>query len=552
MIEFDLANFEPKANNWLETNHRYDGNGVAKFASPVGIVSGTFTAMFDEFGNHSIETEYDSISCDPEYESNHIAFLFGAERQVLDGATTWSIGTPNNHCENLSITTEHGEYVSTGHVRVVGVNFGTQPTRVRFSVRQGKFETLNPQLPKYFVIPLFNFVAEVNSERLFGHHPLRIFPTPFVPDDLPQTEKLAATLRANRRNSVTGLKIGDSQCFIECLPDYDTRFAELKGGAQRRLTAVLVGEVGQNAVSTIADFVSWFPFEVLSALSFVSGTEVGWPWVEIRDSDGGLIRRLHGHAQVPTFHEGDALLDKFDRPGTGRFLTQYLSLPPERRSYLGVAMNHARLGSLGSHLRLYDILDHLIRALECLCREHGFVQQNLLGSLGTRTQERVKEITSQATTCIKQLIVEAQKTRNMNEYRVLATIQSRAANMGTTEKKFGLAVVDLIKHFALHDADIIDRSFAARPRADRLPDWATVITNYRNATIHEGYMDFEKKHDGSDVVRICRHLKDIITRIIFKECGYSGTYESVLRSGYGPQSIDWVTIDSESCVLGFQ
>src|SRR2546425_6024735 len=44
-------------------------------------------------------------------------------------------------------------------------------------------------------------------------------------------------------------------------------------------------------------FRSWFPFDILSALSFASGSEVGFPWIEIRDEEGALIRRLHGGAR---------------------------------------------------------------------------------------------------------------------------------------------------------------------------------------------------------------------------------------------------------------
>jgi len=90
---------------------------------------------------------------------------------------------------------------------------------------------------------------------------------------------------------------------------------------------------------------------------------------------------------------------------------------------------------------------------------------------------------------------------------LLSTIHARTANVGTTEKKFGLAVVSLLESFGFPDANIVDRFLASKPRPDGLRDWASVLTSYRGATIHEGYMDFEKKHDVNDVARVCNHLK---------------------------------------------
>jgi hypothetical protein len=115
-----------------------------------------------------------------------------------------------------------------------------------------------------------------------------------------------------------------------------------------------------------------------------------------------------------------------------------------------------------------------------------------------------------------------------------------------------LAVIDLLHKFGLPDAKVIDRFIASHPRADGLPDWASVLSSYRGATIHEGYMDFAKKHDVNDVLRICRHLKDVVARLIFKIIGYSGTYEPVTMKSYGPHRVDWVEPTTEPKNLGFE
>jgi len=343
-------------------------------------------------------------------------------------------------------------------------------------------------------------------------------------------------------------------CFVERLADYEQRETSLKTGAQRLITAVLIGELNGEPVGTLEEFRSWFPLEVLSALGFTSGVEVSLPWIEIRDEHGALIRRLHGRPHLPTFDEGDVLLTKFDaggNSGTGSFLTQYLACTPEKLAYLEAAMNHARLGSLGTAVRLHDNLDHLIRACECLCREHGFIRQELLPQLTPAAQAQVKSILANARAALQPLIENAKQTGDFNDARILMKIQGRAANAATTEKDFGLAVVALMNKFGLPDANIVDAFIGANTRPDGLQDWASVLSSYRGATIHEGYMDFDKKHDARDVARICAHVKDLLTRIIFKEVGYCGNYERVTAPGYGPQPIDWVQPNTEPARLGF-
>lgn len=215
-------------------------------------------------------------------------------------------------------------------------------------------------------------------------------------------------------------------------------------------------------------------------------------------------------------------------------------------------MNHARLGSLGSHLHLHDILDHLIRALECLCKELGFIQKNLFPILSSGMQSNVRAVLDDVGREFRELARDARNSGQFDDARLLETIASRAANSAGTEKKFGLAVVDLLQKFDLRDAEVVDRFIAANPRGNGLADWASILSIYRGATIHEGYMDFTKKHDVNDVIRICTHLNDVITRVILKMIGYNGTYEPVTMRSYGPHRLDWVEVTTEPWKLGFK
>jgi hypothetical protein len=160
-------------------------------------------------------------------------------------------------------------------------------------------------------------------------------------------------------------------------------------------------------------------------------------------------------------------------------------------------------------------------------------------------------IVNEARLRLQELAEDALACGALDENRILQVIKSRAENWHTTENNFGLSVVELLKTFGFCDADVVDRHLAASPRPDNIPDWVSLLTMYRNATIHEGYLDFKKKHDPNDVVRVFLQLKDALTRVILKECGYTGTYTSVLRRSYGPQSVDWIQPSTPASTIGF-
>jgi len=554
--DFRLDDFEPRLNNWPELSLRYEGNGSADFTSPVGSVTGPFRVTYDEYGNTNCESFYEMISFDPDYKGDALAFLTGAKPQQEGKVVSWGFGGLENPCRLLSFATAAGKFESTARVHLVGMGAVEGRSRLKFYVPEARFETENPNPAKYFAIPLFNCVADTGY-RVYGDHPLRIYSTPTVPDDLPKDKKIIATIKANEQNSVIGFLMDAQVCFIERLPDFDDRVGSLRSGTQRRIMAVMVGETGSNPTDTIANVRLWMPLDILAVLGFGSGVEVGFPWIEIRDSNGQLIRRLHGRPWLPTYHEGDVLLSKFDvdmpkGSGIGTAITQFHGLSEETRQCVAVTMNHARLGSLGSHLHLHDILDHLIRALECLSRELGLAQQNLLPTMSAGAQNKVRTLLEDTGHQFRELAREARNSGQFGDARILETIASRAASSAGTEKKFGLAVVDLLHKFGLNDAEVIDRFIASNPRADGLADWASILSSYRGATIHEGYMDFTKKHDVSDVIRICAHLKDVITRVIFKMIGYNGTYEPVTMRSYGPHRLDWVEATTEPWKLGFK
>ena len=252
---FDFGIVEPKVNSWFETALLYEGQGTVKLTSPKGTVTGPFVAQFGDDGTSRIETVFERLSpTDPDHDGGPIAFLCGAKPEQFGKMMRWSFSGMQNPCQSLSFATAAGTFLSTGKVEWAGMNWGTAPTRLRFFVREGKFETKNTNPPRYFVIPLFNCVAALTNV-FYGEHPLRIFPTPQVPNNVPPEIRVTANLIANEKNSVLAFTVDEKLCFIERVPDYEAHLAGLKtGGARRRITAVLVGDMGANSVETLADF----------------------------------------------------------------------------------------------------------------------------------------------------------------------------------------------------------------------------------------------------------------------------------------------------------
>jgi hypothetical protein len=451
----------------------------------------------------------------------------------------------------VKVETHEGTFVATDNVDVSGFTSG-KTNKVSFSTFGSSLEVSNSREPKYFAIPLVNFLWEF-SHRLLIDHPLRIHPTPRIPDTIPENMRLAAALRANEKNRVIGFQLDGALCFIEPLPDYEARKSSLMQGEQRRVTAVLVGELHGKPASSWEELRIWGPFEALPALGFAAGSEVSSPWIEVRDEDGHLIRRIFASTASPGFAKGTALLTSLSNgpdSGIGAFLTSYLSLPKEKRHQLKIVMDHARLGTVHQP-RVQDALDHLVRALECLCKEHGVSRQDLLKSLGGTVRNSVDKLLRATNAELKLLQKDCSAAQRWSEARYIETIRNRVLNAGAKEAKFGLAVAELLKKFRLPDADLIDKFYQRNPRKDG-KDWPSVLTDYRGATIHEGAMDFARKHDIADVFRISRHLQDLLARLTLKEMGYQGSYQPAVSSYRQPSSLDWVTIDTDPSLLGYK
>ena len=117
-------------------------------------------------------------------------FLSGAEPKKA--GENWVLSrnfAQQNPCTKLEVRTSEGVF-STEDVAGYGANviYGGSEDGVQsleFDVFMSRFDAEGIGAPQYWVLPLTNFVSEWRRRRTdFDDHPLRIFPTPEVPDDI--------------------------------------------------------------------------------------------------------------------------------------------------------------------------------------------------------------------------------------------------------------------------------------------------------------------------------------------------------------------------------
>lgn len=136
----------------------------------------------------------------------------------------------------------------------------------------------------------------------------------------------------------------------------------------------------------------------------------------------------------------------------------------------------------------------------------------------------------------------------------LNTVEGRVTNAANTERKFGLALADLLERFGMPDAGIVDGYYKAEPRADGREHWVDVVSHYRTDAIHHGYLDLEAGgHDWRDVWSIINHLHDVMARVLLKALCYDGGYQPTVVPGPSvPFDLDWVKPDTPAGRLGYK
>jgi hypothetical protein len=553
-MPLNLEDVSPRENPWFSANVEYNGTGRADFANHRGAAEGVVSVVFDEFGGTKIQMEVERLT-GPEPQPKEIMELVASRRfPEPGGGMILYHGLRDNPCTQVTVDTGAGVFSSAGQIDY-DVRLGADRDRLSLRPWVSQFDSKEAGRAKYWVVPLLNFVSDFCSwpGELSGH-PLRVSSTPAIPDGLPQDEALEALSYAGSQNHLIVFTFNGSPGFVEPLPDYADRKAKLNAGSVHRLvTAVMVGEVGDNSIE-VKSLAGWFPYDLLRVLSFATGTEVGAPWIEFRDESCRLIRRVHQLHDGADYTEGPRVIREGIHKGTGKLLTSYLSSQDPCRSYLPVAMKHARQGWGHSGSSIEEKLIYVIRGLDCLCSRVSPTEPDLRMRLRPEKRELVRETLHEAARRIRSLAASPSTFAEEGEMSALHEIAERTltapwGKAGT----FGLAVVDLLNKLGLADAVVLDAHFAsASAPGTATESWASRLSRIRGEPIHAGFFDIKRgEFRIEELLTLTRHLHDVLVRAILKIIKYEGTYQPTVFTGAVQAPVGWVRTSTAARDLGY-
>jgi hypothetical protein len=448
----------------------------------------------------------------------------------------------------LMIEVKAGKLTAEGIIFVnYAISYPTNSIQLFFSPIISQYDIPNSNPPKYWVLPLINFVTEFRDRRKdLDNHPLRIFIKKEIPDGLTAKDHVIAESYANSKNNLIVFTFQDNLGFIEQLPDYIERYEKLNGGLERRLiTALMVGPINNNSID-FDELKKWFPLEYLYLLGLATGIEVGFPWIEFRDDKGKLIRRLHKKSMLPSFNKGPSPLEVSN--GIGELLTVSIKNPDFGKSYLNVAINQCIKGGISGIIE--DRLSHFCRGIEALCNEFGLNREDLKNKLNEQDRIKIDKILIEASKQAQMLASEKKNQGELDTFNVISRIASRIKSAPTgTDSFFGDSLKKLLCKFSLNDADILEQYYLSKYNTS----WRKRISSYRGAVTHRGYFDIPTLHNNlAEAVIISQHLHDILLRIIFKILNYNGQYCPTVFKWESLVEIDWVKKDTPPERLGYK
>lgn len=410
-MTFDPRDFLPAQNDWFSSDIEYEGWGRADFSDPDGSLEGPVSVSFDELGRASIEMTPDlsTLRSERELRFSLDEFLSGERpKRIGDQWVLSRTLTSRNPCTKLEVEGPQGIF-STQEITdyfantVYGDVAGAGVQKIFFEVLWSEFSAAGARELRYWVLPLTNFVSDFRwyAPNELDRHALRVFPTPQVPDEIthvphgPDQEEreqraMLALMAANSKNHIVTFELNGALGFVERLPKYEERRDSLLAeDRQTRLTAVMVGEIGSNPSAAFDELASWLhPWDLLALLTLATGSEVGAPWIELRDEEGGIVRRFHRRLREPRFRKGHRVIDELpiqgdpSRPtGIGRLITRATSRSEKfGEAFLQVAITHLVRSRYRSQT-LEESVVFLSRALDGLCERYGLARQDLMARL---------------------------------------------------------------------------------------------------------------------------------------------------------------------------
>ncbi|MEW6554246.1 MAG: hypothetical protein AB1384_08180 [Actinomycetota bacterium] len=554
-MAFNLEEVQPKPNPWFEENIAYEGEGLAEFSNPAGAAEGLVRIVYNKNGECAAVMEVERIEAEKELKLGLVELWSGEVPRREGDKWEISIGAGQNTCKGLVVKTADGLFKTEGKV-VCGYKFNWSKDKgnkdiLSFSFIRAQFDVEDKRKTKYWVMPLVNHISDYPQKLAdLDRHPLRLYTTPVIPEGLLGNDNLLAQITANQQDRIIVFQFHGKPAFIESLPEYTERKEKLISGETRsEITALMIGEA-PLASSSFDDLQGWFPFDYLDLLSLASGQEVGSPWIELRDDNGGLVHRIHTRLGSFSFRKGTPIFDEVIHRETGNLLT--CSVPSDEfgESYLRSAIKHIIKSDLHGN-SIEDSMTHICRGFEAVCAHYGIKIQDLCNYLEDSQKGLLDGLLSSVTKEINEMAVTASREGKHKQASALRIISSRIQNAKNKDRNFGLAVIDLLEKFDCHDAKLVDGFYCSNPRKDGR-SWADTLSYYRGAVLHEGYFNIrDGRHEFYDIVIYINHMRDILIRIVLRILGFSGTYQPVVSKMTEKKAIDWVGPDTSATELGY-
>jgi hypothetical protein len=209
-----LSDFEPKLSPWFISSGEYAGPD--EFRVEEGpLIKGQGVIEWDATGKCRI-----SIDVAPP------SLLDGAQHLISDNPIIQFRLVANDGIFEAARLVASKTHMSTGTAFTA---------RVELQTLAGEFTPTGSAEGKYWVAPLVNYVSHVKfrSDETDAH-PLRLFPTPVVPADLPEQQQIRALLIANSKNHLIPFEYDGRAAFVELLPDYKEQVELLERGMTQR------------------------------------------------------------------------------------------------------------------------------------------------------------------------------------------------------------------------------------------------------------------------------------------------------------------------------
>lgn len=510
--------YEVQPRDWLELEPSYEAEGVARFTTNPGTISGATTVRYAEDGSLAEFTmAVEHLDPETHIEGGDALFVFVNGLPIPASPGSFSLRPSQNECVSVELNGAGFRLTADQRSSVIAsagnseASFKPYRTIVRFA------ETASPH---YWVAPLLNFVVDFRRVApSLQEHPMRTRATaPLVAAD--DRLRLYHESFYREGNALMPFLCEGEPAFIEPLADYPERRARVESG-EIAVTAVAVGRAPADFDLSASD---WFPADLVTLLGLSSGRTVEVPFVEIRGKAGELVARMHVRIGDAGQRRGIALIDERINGTTGALLTSFLVSDVRGQVWFRVILKHLLRAFTGGGT-VEDRLSHLFRAAEGACAGLGLnrarpieVEESARNEVETGINElidRLREIASRSS--------DADRTR-------LTQLGNRLHAVTANSPSFATQLLALVDKVGLPDAGwLADFSFRTkRERPDGKPrtqsGWASAASTYRNRIFHSAFIDFDV-FDDDNAFAFIGHLSDVLARVVFHLTGFVGPYK---------------------------